>query len=415
MKKSRYILFPIFLVVFIDNFGYSLAFNLLGPVLLKPEYGMLAAATSVHLKNILLAIIFGVFPLMQFFAAPMIGEFADVYGRKRAFYITLLGITVGFLLTAWALALHSIFFLICSRLITGIFAGNISVCMASIADLSIDEKVRGKNFSMVTALFGLSWVLAMIIGGYIGNPNVLGQFGPIFAFLFSAGLSLINFFLIILMYRDTAPRHAPIKFNFAQGVENIKQAISFKPSRLFFIIYFLWSLGWVMAVQWFPAYAIEVFHASVDDFTTWYLLMGVTWTVGAFFAKHFLISRFSTLTVGIFGFSVMTLCLFLMQWLNIFTLFSIVFVVAGFFAVFAMSSSLNLISISAPREVQGKIMGISQSAQSIAFVFVSVIAFLVSLFTIRILFYFAAFISLLGLILLLYKRTSKTPPAAKGP
>ena len=94
MKK--YVLFPIFLIVFIDNFGYALAFNLLGPVLLKPEYGMMAASISVNVKNVLLAIIFGVFPLAQFFTAPLIGEFADIYGRKRAFYITLLGLTFGF-------------------------------------------------------------------------------------------------------------------------------------------------------------------------------------------------------------------------------------------------------------------------------------------------------------------------------
>jgi hypothetical protein len=72
-----------------------------------------------------------------------------------------------------------------------------------------------------------------------------------------------------------------------------------------------------------------------------------------------------------------------------------------------MSSSLNLISFSAERRVQGKIMGLSQSMQSSAFVLVSFIAFLVSLYTISILFYFAASISALGLILLIYKGVEK--------
>lgn len=68
-----------------------------------------------------------------------------------------------------------------------------------------------------------------------------------------------------------------------------------------------------------------------------------------------------------------------------------------------MSSSLSLISLAAPKNVQGKIMGLSQSAQSIAFVFVSIVAFLVSMATISILFYFSAAISAAGLALLIYK------------
>ncbi|MCH9812239.1 MFS transporter, partial [bacterium] len=126
MKLSKYLLFPVFLIVFVDNFGYSLVFNLLSPLLLKPEYGMMAAATSVHLKNAMLALTFGIFPLGQFFSAPLIGEFADIHGRKNAFYLSLFGMTIGFLLSAWAIAVQSIWFLFFSRLVTGIFAGNIS-------------------------------------------------------------------------------------------------------------------------------------------------------------------------------------------------------------------------------------------------------------------------------------------------
>lgn len=410
MKLSRYVLLPVFLIVFIDNFGYLLAFNLLGSVLLKPEYGMMSPSESVHLKNVVLALMFGIFPLMQFFFAPLIGEFADIYGRKKAFYLTLIGMAVGFFVSAWALIIKSVFLLFLSRLITGAFAGNISVCMASIADLSIDERVRGKNFAMVTALFGFSWIFAMVLGGYIANPNVLGQAGPAFAFFLAAALTIINLVLLVFMFNDTMPRAQEAKFSLLQGIQNVLQAIRLKTSRLYFGVYFLWSLGWVMAVQWFPAYSMEVFKTSIAEFTTWYLLMGITWTLGAFFAKHFLIGRFSTRTVGIIGFLAMTLCLFLMQWMPNFTLFAIFFVIGGFFAVFAMSSSLNLISISAPQQIQGKIMGLSQSAQALAFVFVSTIAFLVTLLTIKILFYFAAIIALAGLVLLTTLKSS----TAKG-
>ena len=403
MKNAKYLLLPIFLVVFIDNFGYALVFNMLGPMLLKTEYGMMAASTSVHLRNAILALIFGVFPLAQFFAAPLIGEFADIYGRKKAFTISLLGMTLGFCLSAWAIFLHSVAGFFLSRLLTGLFAGNIGICMASIADLSPDERVRGKNFSTVTALFGISWVAAMVLGGYIANPKVLGYLGPVYAFLFVGILTLINFFLILGMYKETAPKRFSQKFYFWQGIENIMETLILKESKVYFIAYFLWSLGWVIAVQWYPAYSIEVFQASVSSFSTWYILMGMTWILGSLFAKHYLFNKYSTIHIGMFGFAAMTMSLFLMQWMGIFTLFSIFFVIGSFFSVFAMIASLNLIYLSATNKVQWKIMGISKSIQSFAFVLVSAIAFLVSIYALSILFYFAAFISLAGLGMLFYQ------------
>ena len=376
---------------------------MLGPILLKTEYGMMAASISVHLKNAILALVFGIFPLAQFFSAPLIGDFADIYGRKKGFYLSLLGMTVGFTISAWAIFDHNIVLFFFSRLLTGLFAGNMGICMASIADLSPDESVRGKNFSTVTALFGISWVAAMVVGGYVATPKVLGSFGPVFAFLFTALLTLINFFLILLMFKDTAPKSGVKSFRFWKGVENIKEMLHLKGSKLYFFVYFLWSLGWVIAVQWYPPYSIEVYQASVASFTNWYIVMGVLWILGAFFTKYTLFSKYKSVNIGLFGFGSMTVCLFLMQSMGTFALFSLFFVLGAFFSPLAMGSSLNLISLSASENVQGKIMGISQSLQSISFVFVSAIAFLVSIDALSILFYFAAVISLAGFILLFYK------------
>ena len=403
LKSSKSLLLPVFLVLFVDNFGYSLVFNMLGPMVLKAEYGMMAASISVHVKNAILALVFGIFPLAQFFAAPLIGDFGDIYGRKKAFYLSLSGMTLGFTLSAWAIVDHNIVFFLFSRLLTGLFAGNMGVCMASIADLSPDEGVRGKNFSTVTALFGISWVAAMVLGGYVATPKLLGSFGPVFAFLFTALLTLINFFLILLLFKDTAPKSGGKSFHFWKGGENIKEMLHLNGSKLYFFVYFLWSLGWVIAVQWYPPYSIEVYQASVASFTSWYVVMGILWILGASFAKYTLFNKYKSVNIGLFGFGAMTICLFLMQPMGTFFLFSLFFVLGAFFSPLAMSSSLNLISVSASEKVQGKIMGISQSLQSISFVLVSTIAFLVSIDTLSILFYFAAVISLAGFILLFYK------------
>ena len=402
--KRKYPLLPVYLVVLVDNFGYSLLFNLLGPLLLKPEYGLMAAATSIHFKNAMLALIFGIFPLAQFFAAPLIGEFADIHGRKKAFVLSLLGIVLGFVLSAISIMIQSVWLLLFSRLVTGLFAGNICVCMAAIADLSADEKTRGKNFSMLTAVYGVSWISAMMVGGYLAHPNLFGDFGPAFAFLFSAFLTFVTLVMLLFMYGDTAPKVEQPRFEFARGIQNIKHVLLMRESRVYFAVFFSWSLSWIMAIQWYPPYSMEVYGVGIYSFTTWYIVMGVTWVLGSLFSRYYLTENLRAITGSLLGFGVMTLCLLVMQLSSSFIIFSILFSAASFFSVFAMSSSLNLVSLSAPADVQGKMMGLTQSAQSVAFVCASTLAFFVTLYTISVLFYFVFIVSLIGFLLLLYKK-----------
>jgi DHA1 family tetracycline resistance protein-like MFS transporter len=408
VKSSKHLLLPIFLIVFIDNFGYSLVFNILGPLLLKPEYGMILPSLSVHQKNALLALIFGVFPLAQFFAAPLIGDVADIYGRKKAFIVSLLGLSLGFFFSALSIFIHSVTFLCFSRFFTGAFAGNIGICMAAIADLSEDEKERGRNFSMVTLLFGLSWVAAMVVGATLANPKFLGIFAPAYVFILGGALTLTNLFLVLSIFKDFSPKSLFKRFTLLKGLVNIKETILLKSSRAFFAIYFLWSLGWVMTVQWYPAYSIEMFQESSAFFSTWYVIMGFFWILGGGVAKFYLFSRYKTMNIGLFGFGFLTCSLFLMSLMGTFFLFSTFFIGASFFSVIGMSASLNLISLSASEKVQGKIMGFSQSIQSLSFVLVSTIAFLLSVSTVSILFAFSALFTLCAFGLLIYKKKGST-------
>jgi MFS family permease len=163
-----------------------------------------------------------------------------------------------------------------------------------------------------------------------------------------------------------------------------------------------------MTVQWYPAYSIEMFQESSAFFSTWYVIMGFFWILGGGVAKFYLFSRYKTMNIGLFGFGFLTCSLFLMSLMGTFFLFSTFFIGASFFSVIGMSASLNLISLSASEKVQGKIMGFSQSIQSLSFVLVSTIAFLLSVSTVSILFAFSALFTLCAFGLLIYKKKGST-------
>lgn len=165
VSKLKDTLLPVYFVLFLDNFGFAVIFATFGPLFHNPEYGMVSAEMSAGLRNVMLAYSFIVFPLGQFFGSPFLGDIADQFGRKKAFYITIGGTTLGHIFTGIFISTNSFFLLILSRLLTGFFAGNLSICLASIADLSPDERSRSKNFAMIVIVTGISWMIAMLMGG----------------------------------------------------------------------------------------------------------------------------------------------------------------------------------------------------------------------------------------------------------
>ncbi|MCK4934792.1 MAG: MFS transporter, partial [Simkaniaceae bacterium] len=186
MTKIKTSLLPVYFVFFLDNFGFGLVFAIFGPLILNPEFGMLSPGMTAGERNIFLGILFAAFPLTQLFGAPIVGDIADRFGRKKAFYITILGTTLGYILSGAAITFHSYSFLFFSRLVTGFFAGNLSICLASIADLSPDEESRAKNYGMISTLGGVSWILSMLIGGFLSDPKALTFANPSIPFFLTA-------------------------------------------------------------------------------------------------------------------------------------------------------------------------------------------------------------------------------------
>ncbi len=188
MKKN--VLFPIFLVVFVDLLGFSLILPLL------PYYALTFGATPL-LTGLLVA----VYAAAQLVGAPVLGRLSDRYGRRPLLLISIFGSFLGFLLLAaveplsgfiaaaatapaWrggvALAL-----LFASRLIDGLTGGNLSIAQAYISDVT-DVKDRAKGLGLVGAAFGLGFIIGPAAGG------ALSQFGYGAPALAAAGLSFFN-------------------------------------------------------------------------------------------------------------------------------------------------------------------------------------------------------------------------------
>src|SRR5690606_7536662 len=77
------------------------------------------------------AILTALYSLLQFFSAPIWGKLSDKLGRKPLLLFTIGGNLFSYLI--WAFA-DSFSLLVISRLLAGLFAGNISIASAYVAD-----------------------------------------------------------------------------------------------------------------------------------------------------------------------------------------------------------------------------------------------------------------------------------------
>src|SRR5271156_6463014 len=166
----------IFFTVTLD----MLALGMIAPVFPRLIEGFLHGDTSSAAK--MLGLFGTVFAVMQFFCSPIIGSLSDRFGRRPVVLLSNFGLGLDYILMAWAPALSWLFV---GRVISGLTASSIPTAMAYMSDVTPHEK-RAAAFGMLSAAFGMGFVLGPALGGILGNVN------PRLPFWVSAGLSLIN-------------------------------------------------------------------------------------------------------------------------------------------------------------------------------------------------------------------------------
>ena len=119
---------------------------------------------------------------MSFIFSPVMGALADRYGRRPILSLSLLGLTIDYVILANA---PTVGWLFLGRIIAGIFSATISVTSAYVADTSEPDK-RAANFGFIGVAMGLGLISGPLVGGSLG---LLGARAPFWA---AAGLAGVN-------------------------------------------------------------------------------------------------------------------------------------------------------------------------------------------------------------------------------
>jgi DHA1 family tetracycline resistance protein-like MFS transporter len=136
---------------------------------------------------------------MQFIFSPLLGAWSDRFGRRPVILISCFGLGIDYVFMALA---PSLTWLFVGRLISGITAANVSTAFAYITDVTPPEK-RPRQFGLISAAFGLGFIIGPAIGGYLGNINLRFPFWA--AAALSLGNALYGYFILNRCRRSAAP------------------------------------------------------------------------------------------------------------------------------------------------------------------------------------------------------------------
>jgi len=177
----------IFITVVLD----MLALGMIVPVLPKLVEDFVGGNTARAAE------IYGLFgtvwAAMQFVFSPVLGGMSDRFGRRPVILLSNLGLGLDYIVMALA---PSVGWLFLGRVISGITSASTSTAYAYIADVAPPEK-RAAGFGMLSAAFGLGFVIGPAIGGVLGNID------PRLPFWVAAGFSFLNYMYGLLVLPES--------------------------------------------------------------------------------------------------------------------------------------------------------------------------------------------------------------------
>ncbi len=357
--------------IFLDVLGVGILIPVLPQLIFKIFE---PAGYSYNGSLIMLGWLTGIYPLMQFFATPILGQLSDRYGRKPVLGFSLAGTALGYVLFAIAIITKNIPLLFFARALDGITGGNISVARAVIADVSTPEH-RTRNFGLMGASFGFGFVLGPYLGARLASPSVnffgLFQtpswFGPATPFWFCAILSSLTTVILLSLLPETHKHiNKKLKMAWGKSVENIRKAAASPSLRVLFTSEFLFWGGFTFFTTFFQILLIKKLNftqANIGDFFAWIgIWIAITQvTITPWLAKK--IKSHHVLRFAIIGNGV---ALFLQLIATNTTELLIVSPLIAIFNGLFIANATTLVSNSVGPEIQGEVLGIEASVQALA-------------------------------------------------
>ncbi|WP_197694347.1 MFS transporter [Coxiella burnetii] len=286
-RKSLSAIAPLFLVLFIDGMGLSLLFPVLNAIIIDNHSNFLPAATTLATRDFLYGLTVGIFMICWFFGAAILGDLSDTVGRKKALLVCLIGSFLGYLLSAFAVGIHSLTFLILGRVIAGFTAGSQPIAQAAIVDVS-SEAHKARNIGLILLAISLGFIIGPIIGGVLSDSQFVSWFGFSTPLYFASLISLINAFLLGWLFDETFQRTKKINIKLQHAVDIFMSAFKHKKVRKLSIVLLVMIYGWSNFFSFIAMFVLHRYGFTPLKISLLLADMGIGFSIGC----AYLVDRF---------------------------------------------------------------------------------------------------------------------------
>lgn len=370
---------PILMLIMLVN---ALSYGTIIPLLYP--YAARFGITAVSL-----GFLFASFSLFQFLATPIIGRLSDRYGRRPMLLISLFGTSVSLALFAMANSVPILFF---ARILDGITGGNMSVAQAVIADKTPPQD-RAKQFGLLGASFGFGFMFGPALGG------VLSQFGLSAPFWCASALALFGTILGYLLLPET--KNADSKSAATQKLIDIKKLITAlidPASGLLLSIMFIAAISTNIFILGFQSTTVDILKMTPTQIGLIFTVFGLANVIMQSVGIRFMLAKIKAPKLLRIILLASVILIFALGFAHTIPRF---LAVLGLFMLVPPAAPIisGLISTNAKGEDQGGVLGLSQSYVSLGQIVGPVLAGLVLKFYIPGVFWLAALVMLLGMIM----------------
>jgi len=341
--KSKLIIFS---VVFIDLLGFGVMIPML------PFFVRHFGEDALHLGWLMF-----VYSFMQIFVSPIWGQLSDRIGRRPVLLLTIAGQALAFF---WGGLSTTFMGLLLSRVFAGAFSANISTASAYMADITPKEE-RAKGMGLIGAAFGLGFIFGPAIGG------LLIPYGYSWPSFFAAALCAINFVWAWFVLKEPKTNLEERRTNRRRLSLKVYRETIANPQLMFpILLFFLVTLAFTQLEVTFGLFVTDRFLFSERQAGMLFAGMGVVMAI----VQGGLIGRIVKLW-GERGAIRLGLPLIAFGLLGLIYSENIGLLFAGL-GILSVGYSLTnpclsaLTSKAAPADHQGSVLGIYQSAGSVA-------------------------------------------------
>jgi DHA1 family tetracycline resistance protein-like MFS transporter len=251
----------IFITLVLIVLGFGIIIPVLPGLVTEFKGGSAAAGASSY------GVLIGVFALLQFAAAPILGALSDRFGRRKVILIALAGTSIDYVIMGFAPSLGWLFV---ARMISGVTAGAFATCNAYIADVTPPEK-RAQGFGLAGAAFGLGFAIGPAIGGILGNINLRL---PFFA---AATCVALNWLYGAFVLPESLPldRRKPFDWKRANPLGSLLNLRRIHGVAMFAAMHFIYMLGHTMLQATWVLYVSYRYHWSPRETGVSLMIAGI--------------------------------------------------------------------------------------------------------------------------------------------